>query len=143
MTFLQTVFSISPLALTSHVLFGAGLVLVSMFVTRLMLHRFRIMDDPNARSSHTNPVPKSGGLAIVVTFLLGVVAIYLFGDKTPITQGYFVGFVLAAMAIAVVSFYDDINYKSFTVKLGTQILAAGVMVAFGVVIDEVALPGGR
>ena len=141
MTFFHSIFYPTPLALTSHVLFGAALILVSMFITRLMLHRFRIMDDPNARSSHTNPVPKSGGLAIVVTFLLGVVAIYLFGDKTPISQGYFIGFVLAAMTIAVVSFYDDINHKSFIVKLGTQILAAGVMVAFGVVVDEVALPG--
>jgi UDP-GlcNAc:undecaprenyl-phosphate GlcNAc-1-phosphate transferase len=140
MTFIQSFVPLSPLALTSHLLFGAGLVLVSLFITRLMLHRFRIMDTPNDRSSHTEPVPKAGGLAVVATFLLGIMAIYLLGDKTPISQGYFSGFVLSALAIAVVSFYDDINYKSFTVKLGTQVLAACVMIAFGVVIDQIGLP---
>ena len=140
MSFFQFFDALTPLALFSHMFFGTGLVLVSMLITRVMLHRFRIMDNPTGRSSHTVPVPKSGGLAVVVTFLLGIMAIYLLGDKTPISQGYFAGFILSALAIAVVSFYDDINYKSFTVKLGTQVLAACVVIAFGVVLDEIALP---
>jgi len=140
MTSFQSIILLSPQALFNHVLFGTFLVLVSMFITRLMLHRFRIMDAPNARSSHSVPVPKAGGLAVVATFLLGIMAIYLLGDKTSISHGYFAGFVLSALAIAVVSFYDDINYKSFAVKLGTQVLAAGVMIAFGVVIDKISLP---
>ena len=140
MPFFQSIVTLSPLALFSHLFFGAGLVLVSMFITRIMLYRFRILDTPNDRSSHTMPIPKSGGLAVVATFLLGIMAIYLLGDKTLIYQGYFAGFVLSSLAIAVVSFYDDINYKSFTVKLGTQVLAACVVIAFGVVIDEIGLP---
>lgn len=106
-----------------------------------MVHRIRIMDVPNDRSSHIYPVPKCGGVAIVSTFLAGILAIYLFGDKTPITQDYFICFVLASLVITIVSFYDDINYyRSFTVKLGTQIIAACVVLAFGIVIDQITIP---
>jgi len=131
---------ISLPALLSHFCFGLGLAALSLFITLFMARRIRIMDIPNNRSSHDRPVPKCGGIAIVVTFMAGIMAIYMFGDKTPISKGYFIGFVLSALAIAVVSFYDDIDYKSFTLKLGTQVIAACVVLAFGIVIDEIAFP---
>lgn len=51
------------------------MVLVSAGLTGVL--RFyaiskKVMDIPNARSSHTVPTPRGGGVAIVLTFLLVV-----------------------------------------------------------------------
>lgn len=124
----------------THILFGLGLVVLSGLITWTMLHRIRVMDIPNERSSHVRPVPRSGGVAIVATFLAGVAAIYLFGDRTPIGTRYFHGFMLSALAIAAISLYDDIKRKSFIVKLATQAIAAVAVLISGLVIDEIAIP---
>ena len=126
--------------LVSHLLFACLLFLIAAVITRFMLRRGKIMDVPNQRSSHSSPTPKSGGVAIVVTFLIGVAAIYLVGDATSIRSLYFGGFLVSSLFIAGISFYDDIRYRSFGVKLGVQALAACIIMAFDVVIDQVALP---
>ena len=95
-------------ALFSHILFSLILLAVSMCINRILISRVRIMDVPNVRSSHSKPVPKAGGLAIVATFLAGIAAIFYLGDYTPISTGYFRGFVFASVILALASFYDDL-----------------------------------
>jgi UDP-N-acetylmuramyl pentapeptide phosphotransferase/UDP-N-acetylglucosamine-1-phosphate transferase len=127
-------------ALISHLLFAGGLVIISAGLTWWMLHRVRIMDIPNSRSSHARPTPRGGGIAIVISFLLGIVAIDLLGDKTQISQRYFWGFLLSTLTIVSISLYDDMTGKSALVKLVTQVLAIIFVLFFGVVIDQVDLP---
>ncbi|RJP77117.1 MAG: undecaprenyl/decaprenyl-phosphate alpha-N-acetylglucosaminyl 1-phosphate transferase [Desulfobacteraceae bacterium] len=128
------------IAFLTHILFAAGLFTLSCIVCYFMAKRVQIMDIPNDRSSHDTPVPKSGGIVIVITFLCGVISIYLFGDATLIRDEYFFGFLFSALFIAVISFYDDIADKSFFFKLVSHIIAAGVVIASGIVIREIALP---
>ncbi|MBI3043250.1 MAG: undecaprenyl/decaprenyl-phosphate alpha-N-acetylglucosaminyl 1-phosphate transferase [Betaproteobacteria bacterium] len=127
-------------AFLSHLGFGVGLLVLSLILTRLMLHRVRIMDLPTERSSHALPTPKSGGISIVATFFIGIIAIFAFADRTLIRADYFLGFVFSALLIAGISFYDDVKNKPFPIKLGTQFFAVLVVLAFGIVIDQVALP---
>jgi UDP-GlcNAc:undecaprenyl-phosphate GlcNAc-1-phosphate transferase len=127
-------------AFATHLLFAISLSCLSLALTRFMLIRVRVMDLPNDRSSHTLPTPKSGGIAIVATFLVGVVVIFLFAEKSLIRQDYFLGFVVSALLIAGISLYDDIHNKPFIIKLVTQFLAVFLVLAFGIVIDQVALP---
>jgi len=105
-----------------------------------MIKRFKIMDIPNSRSSHEVPIPKSGGIVIVITFLIGVLAIYLFGDATLIRDKYFFGFLISSLLISGISLYDDITKKPFFIKLISHIIAAAIVMAFGIVIREIALP---
>ena len=140
MNLLQILHLLSLNIWLSHILFFLGLVAISVTITRTMLNRVKIMDTPNERSSHSIATPKSGGLAIVITFAVGTLEIYFLGDATHIRYIYFLGFFISALFIAAISFYDDIQYKSFTVKLGTQILASCILMAFGVVLNEIALP---
>ena len=133
----------SPMSHTSfleHFFFAAALTGFSAALTWVLLHRLQILDHPNERSSHTSPVPRSGGIAIVVAFLAGIFAIFLFGDQTQITQKYFLGFIVSALCIALVSFYDDITSQSHLVRLTTQVAAVAVVLAFGIVVDELSLP---
>src|SRR5690242_13647565 len=127
-------------AFLTHLLFAIGLSCASVALTRFMLLRVRVMDLPNERSSHMQPTPKSGGIAIVATFLIGVAIIFLIGERTQIRQDYFLGFVVSALLIAGVSLYDDIHDKPFIIKLATQFLAVFLVLAFGIVIDQIALP---
>ena len=66
--------------------------------------RSQLLDQPNARSSHTQPTPRGGGLAIVVTFvpLLGVLAsLGLVPGRLALAVGG------AATLVAVIGFIDD------------------------------------
>ncbi len=123
-----------------HLGFAAVLMALSAAITWLMLHRVRIMDEPNARSSHQHATPRGGGVAIVVTFLLGVGAIELLGEETQIHQHYFWVFLLSSVLIAAISLYDDVTQKSFQVKLATQVVAIALAMGAGLVLDGTTVP---
>jgi len=98
------------------------------------------MDIPNERSSHATPIPKSGGLAIVITFLAGVAAISALADIAVIKGYFFIGFACSALLIAVVSFVDDLIITQFFFRLSSQALSALVLMVFGIVISELTIP---
>jgi UDP-N-acetylmuramyl pentapeptide phosphotransferase/UDP-N-acetylglucosamine-1-phosphate transferase len=98
------------------------------------------MDIPNSRSAHVAPTPKSGGVAIVMTFCLGCIVIFTVAERIVIRQAYFHGFLFSALLIAIVSLYDDIKNKPFVFKLVTQFVAVGVVLASGLLVDQIALP---
>lgn len=63
-----------------------------------------VMDIPNERSSHSVPTPRGGGIAIVLTFLLGAAALYSTG-RLSIT--FMVACCGAGALIAAIGFLDD------------------------------------
>ena len=127
-------------AFLTHLSFAFSLVILSAFITRLMIRRIRILDIPNERSSHDTPIPTSGGIAIVFTFFIGVIIIALVAKITMINRLFFYGFSISALLIAIISFYDDVKNKSYIVKLLTQIIAVVGVLAVGVVIDKLYIP---
>lgn len=129
------------IAFYTHVLFGIALTVIALVGTELMRRYGRVIDRPNQRSSHVRPLPRSGGVSIVLTFLLGMVFIITQGDITLISKQYMWGFVISAMLIAIISLIDDIYNKSAQFKLVTHIIAVTIVLASGIVIDHLALPG--
>lgn len=85
------------------------------------------------RRMHDHPIPRQGGLAIFLGFLVGVV---LFGDLDRQVQGILLGSVI----IVTVGAIDDIVPLPALLKFVVQIAAAGVAVAFGVRIEHIANP---
>ncbi|MDQ2078347.1 glycosyltransferase family 4 protein [Marinimicrobium sp. ABcell2] len=84
----------------------AVLVLISWGLTaglRRYAHS-RWLDMPNERSSHVEPTPHGGGLAVVVTFFLGLVALFFLGE---LPLSVLVGFLGAGALVAAVGFWDD------------------------------------
>lgn len=80
-----------------------------------------VIDIPNARSSHTVPTPRGGGVAIVLTFLLVVVGLMLLGVGQLS--------VLVALAgggglIAIIGFMDDHGHIAARWRLLGHFLAA-------------------
>ncbi len=123
-----------------HLCFGAFLFLLSYGICKSLITRWRIMDIPNDRSSHSVPVPKAGGIAIVGTFLVGILAVYLLADVTMIRELYFAGFVSSALMVSIISFHDDLKGNSLFFRFGIQAIATTCVMAFGVVISEFHVP---
>ncbi|MGH8643576.1 MAG: MraY family glycosyltransferase [Gammaproteobacteria bacterium] len=64
----------------------------------------QILDVPNARSSHTRPTPRGGGVAIVVSFLAGLALLHLLGR---VDASLFAALIVGGSLIALVGFWDD------------------------------------
>ena len=96
--------------------------------------RIGAMDIPkDNRRVHDHPIPRMGGLAIIVGFFL---AMLLF---VPVSEKVY-GIVIGAFIIAGMGFVDDIVNLRPIVKLILQLFAAFVCVRFGLVIDAVSWP---
>jgi UDP-N-acetylmuramyl pentapeptide phosphotransferase/UDP-N-acetylglucosamine-1-phosphate transferase len=99
------------------------------------------LDIPNPRSSHTRPIPRGGGLAIVAGFLVGLaVWVASGGSLSPRALGWLAG----ALLVAGVSFLDDLRSLPAVPRLITHALAAILLTVVGVQEREtpllVALP---
>ena len=92
------------------------------------------IDEPNERRINDRPIPRMGGLAIFVGF---VVSVLLFVDMTAPVMGLLLG----AVIIAVMGALDDILSLNPWIKLGGQILAALVAIRCGIVFDAISNPG--
>ena len=105
-----------------------------------MIQRVRILDVPNERSSHRYPVPKSGGVGIVVAFIAASVTIYFVADVARIPDRQFWGFLICAISLAIVSLVDDITQKSFLAKIVTQLICVMAMLASGITLSKLSIP---
>jgi UDP-GlcNAc:undecaprenyl-phosphate GlcNAc-1-phosphate transferase len=126
-------------ALLRHLAFAAGLALLSASVVRAMI-AVRVMDRPDPRKVHDRPIPKGGGVGVVAAFLVGVAVLYRYAEFARLADPYFRGVIEASVAIAVVSFLDDLKDWNFSVKLATQVLAALVAVASGIYVRDYRVP---
>ncbi len=91
------------------------------------------IDVPNERRINTRPIPRMGGLAIFLGF---VISLLLFVDMTTKVMGILLG----AVIIAVMGAVDDIVSLNPWVKLAGQILAAAVAIRCGVVFQVISNP---
>jgi UDP-GlcNAc:undecaprenyl-phosphate GlcNAc-1-phosphate transferase len=114
--------------------------LISALVVRLMI-AYPILDHPNARSSHSRPTPRGGGLGIVVAFTLGMGILYWQAEYARLPGPQFLGVIGAALAIAAVSLWDDARDLRFALKLAAQALAALVAIGSGLELQRIAVPG--
>ena len=86
------------------------------------------------RRVHNHPIPRVGGLAIFVGFVLSVL---LFVDMSMQVMGLLLG----AVIITVMGALDDILCLNPWIKLGGQFLAALVAIRCGIVFDVISNPG--
>ena len=116
---------------------GTALATIAMvWVVRGQLLRHNILDTPNARSSHDVPTPRGGGIG-VMSVLLPVWIVIAFA--VPAEPGLTARWVipLAAIALAAISWIDDLRTLGALPRLGVQVLAAiaGVMMLQGPVFQ--------
>ncbi|MBU7008219.1 glycosyltransferase family 4 protein [Phosphitispora fastidiosa] len=112
--------------------------LISLAVTpviRKLAFRLGAVDRPDARKVHSRLMPRMGGLAVYLAF---TVTVLIMGDLTDSMKGLLIGGTL----IMLLGLVDDIKDISPRVKLLGQIIAAAVLVAFGIQVDFITNPWG-
>ena len=108
--------------------------LVSTPVVKSLAARVGAVDVPrDGRRMHDHPIPRMGGLAIFLGFLLSTL---LFAELTPQLRGMLLG----ASVIVVLGIFDDIYALSALPKLFVQIAAALIAVFSGNVIETLSNP---
>ena len=83
---------------------GSGLAWTATGLIRKYALSRSLIDIPNARSSHTTPMPRGGGLAIVLTFFVGLLYLYARG---AILIEYAIALFGGGGLVALVGFFDD------------------------------------
>ncbi len=120
-----------------EVLWGAliafGIVVLLTPAVGGMARLLGVVDAPGGRRLNKRPIPRLGGLAIFLGILVPSLA-FLSLD------GEMRGIVLGAAVACVVGAIDDFRGLDPLPKLGGQIAAASIPVAFGVWIDHFTFP---
>lgn len=115
----------------------AAALIISFIATPLVkvfAQRVGAMDVPGEeRRVHDHPIPRMGGLAIFLAFLLSVV---VFADISRQVQGILLG----AVVVVIIGVIDDIMPLPAMLKFVVQIIAALIAVWHGVVIEIISNP---
>ncbi|MBE2225459.1 MAG: glycosyltransferase family 4 protein [Anaerolineae bacterium] len=113
---------------------------VGVWLIRQWAIRRQILDVPNERSSHEQPTPIGGGLAIVViTAVIWLAASWYLQIDSWLQ---IILPLLGACMIAAVGWVDDMQPLSSKIRFGVHILAAVfAIVSFGA-WDQIAIPFG-
>ena len=98
-------------------------LLLTMVVKKIAVH-VNAMDIPNERKVHKVPIPRLGGLAVYMAFLLGYML------YAPVTT-QMISILIGSFIIILTGIIDDINSVPARYKFLCQIIAALVVVIYG------------
>ena len=109
-------------------------VLIMPIVMKIAKH-VNAMDIPNERKVHKEPMPRMGGLAIFLGFLLGYM---LFCTQTP----QMISILIGSFILILVGIVDDINPIKPLAKFIGQVIAAVIVVYYGnIVMSDISAYG--
>jgi UDP-GlcNAc:undecaprenyl-phosphate GlcNAc-1-phosphate transferase len=121
---------------------GLALALVLTPAAKWLGNRIGAVDVPLERKIHTTPIPRSGGLAIALSFVLAFIASSFF----PASYSYHLYLdsrisvaLLGGLVIFCVGFFDDIHRLRPRFKLLFQIIAASLAYYSGLRIEIFAI----
>ncbi len=120
-----------------EVVWGAlvALVIVVLLTPAVggMARLLGVVDQPGGRRLHTRPIPRLGGLALFLGVIVPALAFLTLNSET---RGLLLGVAVATTVGAI----DDFRGLRPWEKLGGQVAAASIPVAFGIWIDHFTLP---
>jgi UDP-GlcNAc:undecaprenyl-phosphate/decaprenyl-phosphate GlcNAc-1-phosphate transferase len=122
------------LSLTLVISFLATILLTP--IVKKLAFKIGATDKPNQRKVHSRIMPRLGGLAIFLSFLIGILIYKPMGE-------YHLPIVIGGIIIILTGMLDDVMEISPKVKLAGQIAAAAVIVIYGgLQVEFIKLPFG-
>ena len=97
---------------------------IGCHLLRLLFTSIQLMDEPNERSNHQKPVPRGGGIAVILSIVC-----FLYVAASPSTV------LVATLGIAIASFLDDKGGIAIRWRLLVQISAVALLFIPNGVID--------
>jgi UDP-GlcNAc:undecaprenyl-phosphate GlcNAc-1-phosphate transferase len=116
---------------TFMLIFASALVMAigGTPLARRVALRLGIIDRPNMRKLHVNPIPLLGGVAIYGAF---IAAVLLFGNRYRLNE--LISILVGASLVSFLGVWDDRRSLSPLLKLAGQFLAASILVLSGVYV---------
>jgi UDP-GlcNAc:undecaprenyl-phosphate/decaprenyl-phosphate GlcNAc-1-phosphate transferase len=128
---------------------AAALALVLTPLVRRLAHRVDAVDVPDERRVNTSPVPRGGGLAVGIAFLVVTAGLFvadatigLWGPLDALVRAEILALLLGGAAAMLVGTLDDQFDLRARWQLGGQVLVALVPVALGITVGAIANPFG-
>jgi len=113
------------------------------------VRRYRIMDHPDPRRIHDRPLPRGGGVSVVIAFVLVGGGILLLGDALPgmpdartVRPMHVVGLFAGAVLATVIGALDDRFDLRARWQFAGQLAVAGVAVGSGITVAFISNPFG-
>jgi UDP-GlcNAc:undecaprenyl-phosphate GlcNAc-1-phosphate transferase len=128
-----------------------ALSFIFSYVAKKLGYRWNLLSKLRARDIHKKPIPRIGGIAIFLSFLIISVAVFLldhqkfnfvFGHLFSIDKR-FLGILIGGFLITIFMLYDDIKELKAWQKLLLQIIVALAVISCGIGIDYISNPFGE
>jgi UDP-GlcNAc:undecaprenyl-phosphate GlcNAc-1-phosphate transferase len=128
-------------------LLAALIALVTTPSIHVFVRRHRIMDHPDPRRIHDRPLPRGGGVSVVIAFVLVGGGILLLGEMLPGMPDYrsvrpmhVVGLFAGAILATIIGALDDRFDLRARWQFAGQLAVAGLAVATGIIVLDVSDP---
>jgi UDP-N-acetylmuramyl pentapeptide phosphotransferase/UDP-N-acetylglucosamine-1-phosphate transferase len=109
----------------------AGLISAGLIIALLPLLKAYALARPNARSSHCEPTPQGGGIAVIVAASAAAwLGLSLMSTTGAGAAGDLLALTIAALALAAAGAVDDIRPLPVGLRLALQCAAVGFVLAF-------------
>jgi len=116
-------------------------------LVRRLAHRFGALDEAlSSRKIHGRPIPRLGGIAIVIGFYAPLLGLLVFrggvGDLFLAQKNLALGIFAGGLLIAALGVYDDLRGTGAHKKFLVQFAVAGLMYYLGFRVEVIANPFG-
>ncbi len=132
----------------THIGAYLGAILAAVLATPVAIRlakSMNIIDAPGLRKVHQRPIPRIGGLAVVIAFLSIIVTAFaldgVMGKALQDVMPQAIAILIGGVCMASLGFIDDTIGLRARTKFLVQILAAVAICMFGIRIDSVSLGG--
>ena len=119
------------------------------YSVKAVAERLGAFDEPGNRKIHPKAVPRLGGIAIVVAFLITTIGYVFAGHRLEFDHMKFlifdaklVGVLFGALILLIVGIIDDVKGLRPWCKLFWHVVAGAIVVIFGLSISYIRLPAG-
>jgi len=106
-------------------LFSFLLAFLLTLVIRRVARKLKILDIPNERKIHKQPIPLLGGLAIFISYVITIFLNFSFSIELK-------GIIIGGTIILLIGLIDDIKHLPAKWKLAGQVVASSTLILFGV-----------
>ena len=116
-------------------------------IVRRLANQFGLLDHAlSPRKIHGRPVPRLGGIAIVIAFYVPLVGLLFFhsdvGGMFVADRNHAIGLFVGGLAIALLGLYDDLRGAGAIRKFIVQFAIAGFLYRLGFRMETLANPFG-
>jgi UDP-GlcNAc:undecaprenyl-phosphate/decaprenyl-phosphate GlcNAc-1-phosphate transferase len=124
---------------------SSGAVALLTPLVRLASRRFGAIDQPSDRKVHPRPTPTLGGVGLLLGVVVGLAVAWFVPVFRPLFRrsSDLQGTLAGGVVICVIGAIDDVRNLSVPSKVAGQVLAAGVLILFGVELLFFWFPFGQ